>query len=366
MLAPGDVGGLESVVLLLAAGHQARGHRVQVLSVIGERGHEPALHRQLAGRGVKVTPVALPGRAYGKERKAYHHLFSTVRPDLVHTHGYRCDVLAGPVAGRLSIPVLSTVHGFTGGDWKNRIYEYLQSRAWRRFQRVVAVSGPLQRRLLSFGLRPDQVALVPNAFASPRPPLSRMEARQALGLADSEPVLGWVGRLSREKGLDVLLEALARTTGATLSVLGDGGERIALERLAQRLGVSERIRWHGMVPEAATLYSAFDVFVLSSRTEGTPISLFEAMAAEVPVVVTAVGGVPDVVGEAEARIVAPESPEALAAAITAALANPEESRARARAARSRLERQFSVEPWLDRYEALYRAVLSPRPAPVSR
>ena len=112
------------------------------------------------------------------------------------------------------------------------------------------------------------------------------------------------------------------------------------------------------------MFAAFDVFVLSSRTEGTPIALFEAMAAGVPIVATRVGGVPDVVSPLEAALVPAEDPVALAAEIRAIYRDPATGQRRARAARARLERDFSVAPWLDRYEAIYRLVSAGVPAPV--
>ena len=332
VLAPGQAGGLESVVVSLAAGLAAMGHGVGVLSVIGQDSPEPSLHSVLSERGVKVTSIALPARAYRRERAAYRAVLTTLRPDVVHTHGYRPDVLASPVAGRLRIPRVSTVHGFTGGDWKNHMYEFLQVRAFRHFERIVAVSGPLERKLVDAGLRPNQVTLLPNAFAEPSNRLTRAESRALLGLAPEDVVVGWVGRLSPEKGLDVLLEALAVVPGVTLSVLGTGKQHGALVQQAERLGIAGRIRWHGLVPEAARLYPAFDLFVLSSRTEGTPIALFEAMAAGIPVIATAVGGVPDVVTEKEALLVPSESPDALARAMTSALDQPDAARERAAAA----------------------------------
>jgi len=93
--------------------------------------------------------------------------------------------------------------------------------------------------------------------------------------------------------------------------------------------------------------------VLSSRTEGTPMALFEAMAAGVPIVATAVGGVPQVVSSAEAILVPPDDPTRLAAAIRETLRDPAAARDRARAARCRLEREFAVQPWLERYDMLY-------------
>jgi glycosyltransferase involved in cell wall biosynthesis len=100
---------------------------------------------------------------------------------------------------------------------------------------------------------------------------------------------------------------------------------------------------------------AFDVFVLSSRTEGTPIALFEAIAAEVPVVATVVGGVPAVVTSREALLVPPESPEALAAALRDVYEDTAGARSRARGAAARVAEHFGLDPWLDAYERIYLA-----------
>jgi glycosyltransferase involved in cell wall biosynthesis len=110
------------------------------------------------------------------------------------------------------------------------------------------------------------------------------------------------------------------------------------------------------VRDAGRLFAAFDLFVLSSRTEGTPIVLFEAMGTGVPIVATRVGGVPDVVSPAEAVLVPPDDPLTLAGEIRAVYRNPAGARERARRARERLLRDFSIAPWLGRYEAIYRLV----------
>jgi glycosyltransferase involved in cell wall biosynthesis len=114
------------------------------------------------------------------------------------------------------------------------------------------------------------------------------------------------------------------------------------------------------------LFPAFDVFVLSSRTEGTPIALFEAMAAGVPIVASAVGGVPDVVSSREAVLVTQEDPAALAAGLTETLGDPTAALERARAARRRLEREFALQPWLEQYLALYTSLYAPRTALAGR
>jgi glycosyltransferase involved in cell wall biosynthesis len=281
-----------------------------------------------------------------------------VRPDVVHTHGYRPDVLASGVARGLGLATATTVHGFTGGDLKNRMYEWLQRRSFRRFGAVVAVSKPLVEQLARGGVPRDRIHLVPNAWSSAARHLTREQARAKLGITDQGFRIGWVGRLSREKGADLLLEALARLPDPAfrVSFIGDGRERTALAARAAALGVADRVQWHGTVPDAGALYAAFDCYALSSRTEGTPIVLFEAMAARVPIVAAAVGGVPDVVRSGEGLLVPPESPAALAEAIGHVRADPAGAESRAAAAEAALGTRFSPERWLERYDAIYHAL----------
>ena len=358
VLAPGPVGGLESVVRLLAAGQAARGRQVAAALILDPGGEDHPLAAALAAAGVRVAPIVVPPRAYLAERSAIAALCRELAPRVVHTHGYRADVIGGSATRALRLPTVATVHGFTGGGRKNRFYEWLQTRAYRRFGAVIAVSRPLVSRLTARGIPPERIHCVPNAYVSPVAPLPRGAARGALGLPASEPGLrlGWIGRLSREKGADVLVRAMALVPPdrpLALSVLGDGRERAALVALAAELGVGGRIRWHGTVPDAGRLYAAFDGFVLSSRTEGTPIALFEAMAARVPIVATAVGGVPDVVRGTEALLVPSEDPAALARALGTLHDEPEAARVRAEAALARLGVEFALGPWLDRHDRLY-------------
>jgi glycosyltransferase involved in cell wall biosynthesis len=303
-----------------------------------------------------VHPVRVAARAYRAERRALRELIDRLSPAVVHTHGYRADLQAGGLVRHLGIPVCATVHGFTGGDWKNRLYESFDRWALRRFDAVVAVSTPLRKRLGDAGVPGPRLHLIRNACAGGQPLLSREEARRILGLPNGALVAGFVGRLSAEKGPDLWLEALGRLAapGVLGCVIGDGPERPRLEARAAALGLGTAIRFAGAQPEAGRLFSAFDVFVLSSRTEGTPVVLFEAMAAGVPIVAAAVGGVPDVVGSEEAWLTPPGDVEAIAGALRAAQAEPAEARRRAEAARGRLAREFAVDPWLDRYEEIYR------------
>ena len=358
LVAPCDVGGLERVVQALATGQRGAGHRVSVVAVLrnGREGHP--FVRALSEAGVDVVPLHLPPRAYLNERSAVDEICRRIRPDVVHTHGYHVDVVDAGVARRHRVPTVTTVHGFTGGDLKNRIYEGLQRRAFHRFDAVVAVSRPLAGELARAGVPAARLHVVPNAWPGGAPPLPRDHARRRLAVPEERFHVGWVGRLTREKGADLLLAAagLLGDLPVAVSLLGDGRLRPQFEALAARRGLGERVRWLGNLPDAGQLFCAFDVFVLSSRTEGTPIVLFEAMAAGTPIVATAVGGVPDVVSSHEALLVPPDDPGALAAAIRCVHADSAAAVARARRARERLVSEFAPAPWLARYERIYRSV----------
>lgn len=351
---PAAVGGLERVVQALASGQHARGARVAAVAVRpGVEGPNATLDALRAG-SVPVHEVRVPARGYRAERRAVGALLAELAPDVVHTHGFRADVVDAGVARRLGMPTVTTVHGRTGGSGRVRAYEMLQFLTFRRFQAVVAVSRSLRETLVRYGIAPARAHFVPNGWSGGRIATPRAAARAALGVPADALRLAWVGRLSHEKGADVLLEALARCDARwTASIVGDGPERAGLAARVAALGLGARVTLHGAIADAAQLLPAFDAFVLSSRTEGTPISLFEAMAAAVPVVATRVGGVPDVVGDHGALLVASEQPAELARALDRLLADPASARTRVARALARLERDYAATPWLDRYDCIY-------------
>ncbi len=361
LLAPAQIGGLERVVQMLATGQRDAGLQVAVVTIVDPGRTAHPFVSLLDSTGVEVETVESPPRAFLRDRRGFREACGRRKPHVVHTHGYRADFCAG--ASRCDgASRVSTVHGFTGGRPKNRLYERLQLRALRHFDRVAAVSSPLVSKLRNAGLPPASIELVPNAWAGERAPLTRLEARQALRLNDDAIVAGWVGRLSPEKGADLLLKAVSQLSDppVEVSLIGDGREEARLRRLARQLELVSRVHLHGRVSDAGSLFPAFDMFVLSSRTEGTPIVLFEAMATGIPIVATAVGGVPDVLSEAEALLVGPAVPSLLAAAIREVVDGPDQAAARARAAKSRLSEAYAAEPWVRRYTQMYEELVDTR------
>ncbi len=365
LVAPGQVGGLERVVHGLALGHGARGHEVHVFAVL-----TPSLVREpflaaFDGSAVTVHELRLPPglRHCPAERRAARALLESLRPDIVHSHGFRPDALDSGIARRLGIPTVTTIHGesFMGG--RTRLYEWVQWRTFRRFDAVIAVSARLRATALLRGVPSDRVHLIRNAWPGGVSFATREAARQEVGLSPGETAIGWLGRMIPVKGGDIFLRALAEPSAphVTAVLIGDGSERSRLESLAAQLGLGNRVRFVGGIEGGARLLRAFDAFALSSRSEGTPIVLFEAMAAGVPIVATRVGGVPDVVGGGEAVLVPPEDAAALAKGLRLVLEKPLAAGSRVQRAHRRLETGFSTPSWLGRHEELYRALIKSAP-----
>lgn len=353
VLAPAREGGLERVVEMLAEGQRERGVHVAAVLTPDEAVGHPFVAR-LNDKGVALTPVVVGRRNYLQEYRALGALVTRLRPAVIHTHGYRADVVGAAVARGHGVAVVSTVHGFTGNGKYTRFYERVQCSALRYANAVIAVSRPLVDRLVSAGISPARVHCIPNGFAPPASNLARSDARQKLGIPTDATVAAWVGRLSREKGADVMLHAIANCDPSwRVSIIGDGPERDRLRELAASLGVHNRVVWHGNVPNAGSLLAAFDAFVLSSRTEGTPIALLEAMHAGVPIVGTQVGGVPDVVGPAQALLVPSENPGMIAKALEEISLQPSAAAERTVRAREKVVASFSASAWLAAVETVY-------------
>ena len=334
-----------------------KGRGVHVVAVLSP--HDADNHpfiRRLEALGVPFTRLVVGGRSYFREYRALSNLVQRLQPQVVHTHGYRADLIGGLVARAHGIPTVSTVHGFTGARLRIRINERLQCLILRRAHAVIAVSLPLVERLAQAGVSRDRIHYVPNGFLPIVSSVARAEARDMLGIRTSGLVAGWVGRLSPEKGSDVMLDALAETPLSwQLAIIGDGPQRDILRNHADRLGVSDRVYWHGSIPSAGSLLSAFDAVVLSSRTEGTPITLLEAMHASVPIVATRVGGIPDVVTSAHALLVPSEQPRMIADALAEIEREPFAAKHRSILARERLLKLFGSEVWLGAVDAVYLA-----------
>jgi glycosyltransferase involved in cell wall biosynthesis len=349
-------------VFSLATGQTGRGHEVAVLVILEPDATEPSLLGELRNAGVRVIPIVEHPRAYHAQRKGLQQICARLTPDILHSHGSHPDVLAASLGGSHRATLVSTAHGFTGGTYRTRLYQWMQRIAYRRFDAVVAVSRKLAGELASSsGLR-GKIVTLPNAWIAPASVVADDPGLLLPQLSRDVFNIAWIGRMSREKGPDILIEALSTLKDLPIHVtmIGEGSERPELQRRAKELQLDRRVTWAGEVPRASRLLPVFDLLVICSRTEGTPITLFEAMSANVPVVAARVGGIPDVVSDAEAVLIPPGDPAALSQAIRSIVNAPGEARIRAARARELLAIDFAPTPWLESYERIYRDATAAR------
>jgi len=287
--------------------------------------------------------------------------------DIVHCHGYKANILMGllPKSAR-KVPYVVTLHGWTSTSSFSRMhfYEWADIAFCRRADVAVAVSEAMRThpKVRALGLK---TILVQNGITS--------ETHSQPGPVDdiaklrSDPrfrgyVIGTICRLSPEKGVSVLINAVANVvaTGRDVSlvILGDGDKREELERLARSRKVSNRVLFAGYVHQARYYLKVLDLFVLSSLTEGLPVTLLEAMQAGVPIVATHVGGVPEALdGSRCGVLVNPEDEGELAEAIIKQHDSPSLGKKLAAAAKERVKTKFSSEQMELGYRAIYEKLL---------
>jgi len=283
------------------------------------------------------------------------------RIQIVHSHDYKTDVLALLLRACDGVIPVSTAHGWSGETRKDRVYYDVNKRTLRRFPLVMAVSGRIRDELVRYGSRPDRVVVVPNGIDTddfqPRPDI-RQQMRRQLGLAPTTFVAGAVGRLETVKCFDVLIDAFRmvreHVPDSRLYIAGEGPCRGALEAQIAQLGLTGACVLLGHRGDVSALCQAFDVCVQSSRSEGSPNAVLEAMALEVPVVATDVGGTGELVTHGEHGLLVPSGDAAaLAASIEACAADPQACERRVRAARAKIEAELSFDGRCRKIEAVY-------------
>jgi len=339
---PPDVGGPATHAPEAARHLVERGHSVEVVVTADAAPAETGYPITWISRRLPIGLRHLSVAARIRERAR--------RADVVYTTGMFSRSALGAVAARRPFVVKLTGdpaferarwRGIVEGDveafrlrggYRVAFLRRVRDASLRRAAHVVCPSDYLRRLAVSWGVEPDRVTVLPNPVPAAPPALGREELRRRFGMDGI--TLAFAGRITAQKGLDVGLDALARTPGVSLTLAGDGPDRDALERRAEELGLSERVRFLGPQPreQVLELFAAADAALLSSAWENFPHTLVEALRVGTPVVATAVGGVAEVVRDGEnGLLVPPGDPEALAAAIER-LAEDEELRGRLRAA----------------------------------
>lgn len=315
-------------------------------------------------------PVAFLPKKSRKDLSVIFRLASFWRKsrfDIVHTHLFTAD-LWGRLAGLLSrVPIVSTSHT-TSDPNVGQLGRWLDQLLDRRHDAVICVSEAVRRyRISEAGFNPRKLHLIENGIDLDRfrKTASKEEMEARLGLPPGRRWAVIVGRLVPLKGHRFLIGALSLLAkdrpglaDVGLLIVGDGEEEEDLRRQVCDLGLSDRVVFLGLRRDIPDILGMSEVLVLPSSREGLPIVLLEAMAASLPVVVTPVGGIPEVVVEGKTGFFVTQEPASIASALRRIFENPETSRAMGSNARHLIEERYDIRVVARRYENLYRSLLS--------
>jgi glycosyltransferase involved in cell wall biosynthesis len=320
------------------------------------------------GAGLEVDVIRERRRFDLSVIKALREIANNRAPDIILTHQVKSHFLIRLSKLWRQYPWVAFHHGYTTTDRKMRAYNYLDRWSLPAAARVVTVCQAFARELTGAGGVPMERINVQHNSIRPEQPASAEEIetlKTRLRIAGDERVLLAVGRLSSEKAHIDLLKAFGHLTDANaeikarLVIVGDGPERGRLEAAAASLGLSERISFVGQVSDVQPYYALADALALPSHTEGSPYVLLEAMAAGLPIVATAVGGVPEMVEDnVSALLVAPNDPRAMAGAITRVLTDRELAERLAANASVLAATRYSPETYVRSLIEIYRGIIS--------
>lgn len=345
-----SVGGAELHLLTLCRHLKRLGVKLVVAYLKEGRGSR-SLRSDFEAEGIRVLSPHSKQPWDGRYLMRAMKLVKNERPDLVHTHLPRAD-LVGFISRWLvpSVPWVCSVHGIYATHWSGRRTLPLFRWIWRQADRTIAISEAVKAwlvkdcRLLEKQVEVIHYGIEPERFMRPN-----LDLRKTWNL-NEKPLIGSLGRLEPVKGFDLLIQAmpvvLRQIPHATLLIAGHDpwGYGRTLREIANQLGVHEQVRFVGFQDDVCSFLHMLDIFVLASRSEGFGQVVIEAMAAGKPVVVQRIPPLTEIVVHGETGLcVEPENPEALAGAIAWLLNHPQEAQQMGRRGRQRVHEMFSAE-----------------------
>ena len=374
-----NMGGPALHVAYLTEGLTKRGYDTTLVSGSLARG-EDSMAFVAEAHGVEVVRID----ELGREISPLRDLMATIRlaklirkerPQILHTHTAKAGTVgrvAALLAGSRRPPII--VHTFHGhvlrgyfGPLRSLFFRLLERRLAAETTALIAVSPQVRDDLVALGVAPRErfvvirLGIELDERVTPQQN-GRGESRRYLGIPGDRFAVGWIGRMTAVKRTDDVLVAFKRLrdggVDAVLCMVGDGPDRPQLEERAHELGVARDTVFLGYQEDVAPFYAAFDALVLPSGNEGTPVSVIEALAAELPVVATRVGGVPDVVRDGEdGFLVEAGATDELADRLQRLARDPELRKRMGTQGRMRVVPRYAVERLVDDVDRLYRSLL---------
>jgi glycosyltransferase involved in cell wall biosynthesis len=346
VISSGGMYGAEAVILNISRMLNESPHRSLLGVFLNSSRPNLQLHESATREGVESHLIRCGGQLDRNAVAGIRELASKTGVDVVHAHGYKADIYVYLALRGARIPLVSTCHTWYDNDLMVRLYGAADRYVLRKYARVVAVSNDVKQRLLKAGVREENICLIKNGIDL-RPFDRALPSLRSGQVERGGAVVGLVGRLAPEKGVDIFLAAAAcvlfEMKNTKFVVAGDGPERSELDALIDKLGIRASVTLLGRCDDMPPFYASLDVMVSSSRHEGLPIAILEGMASRLPLIATSVGAIPTVIEDGRTGVLVPaENPVLLASAIVDLLRDHEKRQQLGSAARRLIEEEFSA------------------------
>lgn len=320
----------------------------------------PPLIGEAKKYGIKTELINLGHRFDIRAVFKLNELLKKDRVDILHCHAYKADTV-GFLASKLTkVKTVSTCHGWWPDTAKLKLYDFIDTAVLKHFDKVVAVSEKIYNDMAARGIKASKLEVILNGIDIERFSSARAgdEEKKALGISVGFPVIGSIGRLSREKGIRYLIEAapkiITKVPEARFLIVGEGDEKSPLMEYADRGALKGKVIFAGYREDVDKIYPLLDVFVMPSLTEGIPLSLLEAMASAKPIVATRVGGIPSVITDKRSGLlVDPQDSDALSESVLSLLADRRLAEIVGGNAREAVKEKFSIEATVKKYQEAY-------------
>lgn len=358
--------GAESVVLTLSQTMAADGIQPIIGCITNLSDAKPEFGIIAESLGLKAVYINLKGKFDPSFFWKTNSIVKKYNITVIHTHGYKTTLLGFIIAKMNNIPIVVTQHLWSGAkSFKLKMYIKLEALIMRFIPTVVAVSEQIKKEIIKNGVSPQKVTVIDNGINIDKYCKSddfSSNLKLQLNLPDKALIVGTLARLSKQKGINYLLEAakiiLEKASNTHFLIVGDGPLRNELHDFAEDLGIFENIHFLGFRTDCEKLLKIMDIFVLSSIDEGLPMALLEAMATKKPVVVTSVGSIPKVIKNNEnGFLVEPANSKELAEKIIYLLNNEQKRKEFSEQAFEVVVNNYSSEAMCKEYLKVYDEIL---------
>ena len=289
---------------------------------------------------------------------------------ILHTHEKKSDILGYAAACWAGIPVMATLHGWIRNNFKQRVFTVADRWVLKRHDALIAVSEEMKKKLVRDGTDPGIIHVLYNSILTERYRRNgcRGYLAEVAGRPTPKPIIGTVGRLSLEKGHKDFIAAVdivvRKGYECSFVIVGDGPEMPRLREMITSRDLESRVFLTGYLRDPVRVYEDLDLMVLPSYTEGLPNVVLEAMAMEVPVIATWVGGTPEVIEDGENGIlIPPASPEAIDDAVEEFLIKPDRYYSMVQSGKRIVETKFDFRERTRKLETIYEAIARKQAVP---